>query len=118
MDIWADTERSLAKLNEELARSGDPARVRYFVIQPDPDWDGELVTAIWALPPPVRRREVWSVRKRLNYERMLEHRLVGVDRLVGVVATSSLFRTEKKASKAYRNAQPVPETADGVRDSR
>ena len=38
MDLWNETEQNLVELNTELSRSGDPARIRYMVIQPDPDW--------------------------------------------------------------------------------
>ena len=42
MDLWDETERNLVELNAELSRSGDPARVRYMVIQPDPDLGGRV----------------------------------------------------------------------------
>ena len=113
MDVWTDTELSLIALNKELARSGDPARVRYFVIQPDPDWDGELVTAIWTVPS-CEPSDGWSERQWMNYEDMLSRRLLKVDRVDGVVATSSLFRTAKTAASAYRNARPVSETPDAI----
>ena len=51
MDLWDETERNLVELNAELSRSGDSARVRYMVIQPDPglgwrvDGDDGLGTA-------------------------------------------------------------------------
>ena len=114
MDVWTDTELSLIALNKELARSGDPARVRYFVIQPDPGWDGELVTAIWALPPLERRREAWSERQSMKYEQMLKKWLLKVDRVAGVVSTSCVFRTAQTAASAYRNARPVPETPEAL----
>ena len=111
MDVWTDTELSLIALNKELARSGDPARVRYFVIQPDPDWDGELVTAIWTVPS-CEPSDGWSERQWMNYEDMLSRRLLKVDRVDGVVATSCVFRTAQTAASAYRDARHVPETPD------
>lgn len=111
MDVWEETERSLVELNEELSRSGDPARIRYFVIQPDPDWDADWVKAVWELPPPGRGRK-WQLDQLMDYERMLE------DRLGRTITTSSLFRTAKNVAKAYRNARPVPEAADTALESR
>lgn len=111
MDVWEETERSLVELNEELSRSGDPARIRYFVIQPDPDWDADWVTAVWELPPPGRGRE-WQLDQLMDYERMVE------DRLGRTITTSSLFRTAKNVAEAYRNARPVPEAADTASESR
>ena len=104
MDVWEETERSLVELNQELSRRGDPARIRYFVIQPDPDWDADWVKAVWELPPPGRGRK-WQLDQLMDYERMLE------DRLGKTITTSSLFRTAKNVAKAYRNARPVPEAA-------
>ena len=113
MDLWDETERNLVELNAELSRSGESARVRYMVIQPDPDWDGEwMVTTVWELPPPDPGREVWPHHKLMDYEQML------ADRLVGVASTSCLFRTAKTVAKAFRNARAVPESADKVPESR
>lgn len=113
MDLWDDTERNLVELNTELSRNGDPARIRYMVIQPDPDWVDEwMVTTVWELPPPDTGREVWPDQKLVGYEQML------VDRLAGVASTSCLFRTAKTVSKAFRNARPVPEIADRIPEGR
>ena len=112
MDLWNETERNLVELNTELSRTGDPARIRYMVIQPDPDWADEwMVTTVWELPPPDPGREVWPDHKLMGYEQML------ADRLAGVGSTSCLFRTAKTVSKAFRNARVVPE-ADRVPEGR
>ena len=111
MNIWEETERSLVELNQELSRRGDPARVRYFVIRPDPDWDADWVKAVWELPPPGRGRK-WQMDKLKGYRRMLE------DRLGRTITTSCVFRTAKTVAEAYRNARPVPEDADTVSASR
>ena len=113
MDLWNETERNLVELNTELSRSGDPARIRYMVIQPDPDWEGEwIVTTVWELPPPDPGREVWPHHKLMGYEQML------ADRLVGVASTSCLFRTAKTVARAFRNARAVPESAAIAPESR
>ena len=111
MNVWEETERSLVELNEELSRRGDPARVRYFVIQPDPDWDADWVKAVWELPPPGRGCK-WPRHKLTGYRRMLE------DRLGRTITTSCVFRTAKNVAEAYRNARPVPEAADTTSESR
>ena len=113
MDLWNDTERNLVELNAELSRSGDPARIRYMVIQPDPDWAAEwMVTTVWELPPPDPGREVWPDHMLMGYEQML------ADRLDGVASTSCVFRTAKTVSKAFRNARPVPDAAERVPEGR
>ena len=113
MDLWNDTERSLAELNTELSHSDDPARIRFMVVQPDPDWDGEWVlTTIWELPSPGRGGESWPDDRLMKYEQMV------ADRFAGIASTSCLFRTKKTVARAYRNAQPVAEAADSVPKSR
>lgn len=107
MDLWNDTERSLAELNTELSRSDDPARIRFMVVQPDPDWDGEWVlTTVWELPAPDHGGEMWPEDRLMKYEQMV------ADRFIGIASTSCLFRTAKTVAKAYRNARPVAEAAD------
>ena len=113
MDLWNETERNLVELNTELSRRGDPARIRYMVIQPDPDWGNEwMVTTVWELPPPDPGREVWPDHELMGYEQML------ADRLAGVASTSCLFRTAKTVAKAFRNARAVPEAADRIPENR
>lgn len=114
MSMWDETERSLAKLNEELARRGDPARIRYYVMRPDPDWDGGWLTAVWELPPPEHEREAWPEGKLMDYEQMLADRVVREDQVAGVVSTSSLFRTASNVARAFSDAIPVPGAADPV----
>ena len=113
MDLWNDTERNLIELNSELAGSGDPARIRYMVIQPDPDWVDEwMVTTVWELPGPDAGHEVWPDDRLMGYEQML------ADRLGGVASTSCLFRTAKTVAKAFRGARPVPEASERVPEGR
>lgn len=114
MDLWADTERSLVELNKELARRGDPARVRYYVMRPDPEWDGGWLTAVWELPPRPPGQETWPEHVRMNYEQMLADRVVREDQVAGVVSTSSLFRTAEDVATAFSDAIPVPGAADPV----
>lgn len=114
MSMWDETERSLARLNIDMARSGDPGRIRYYVIRPDPDWDGGWLTAVWELPPPAPGQETWPERMLMDYERMLADRVVREDRVEGVVSTSSLFRTSEDVATAFSDAIPVPEAADRI----
>ena len=79
MDLWNDTERSLAELNTELSRSDDPARIRFMVVQPDPDWDGEWVlTTIWELPSPGHGGESGRTTGLMKYEQMVADRFAGI----------------------------------------
>lgn len=51
MNLYEFTRKSFEELNAALCSEGDVARVRYFWIEPDFDFDDEwMIFVIWELP--------------------------------------------------------------------
>lgn len=99
--------RNLANLNIELREEGNPARVRFASIEPDPDFAGEwLVLVTWQLPDPASSDRGWPLTQLDEYCELVADRLIGL-----VASTECLFRTESELRSDARLGVPVAHAA-------
>ena len=77
MGLRQKRERILIQINDELARMGDPARIRYLRIIPTPgDLDGWAALPVVELPPDGDRRDGWPLEKLNRYRDMVADRFI------------------------------------------
>ncbi len=109
MDLWEQSERILIRINEDLARTGDPARIRYFRIIADPyDLDGWVVLPVVELPLTGDGDEGWPREEMFRYRNMVRDRFfaeLGGENLW----VTCLFRSrEELRDPAHRMGAEVP----------
>lgn len=107
MRALQDADLRIAELNRDLAREGDPARVRFMTS--GPSWyendDRWRVLAFWELPEP--EESVWPTETLWRYRHRIQELFEDHD-----VAVESYFRTrEELESGEYHTGWPVPELA-------
>jgi len=91
MEFKEQIQGRLAKINSELATLGDPARIAFVSIEPDPDFDHEwLLLLTWQLPDGGGDGEGWPLEVLDRY-----CDLAG-ERLRDLGSTECLFRTTKE----------------------
>jgi hypothetical protein len=96
---------SLARLNGDLARQGDRARVRHALIESDPYQDDRLlVLATWELPDPFSGAETWPLEELDRYVELTARALEDL-----TPAVECLFRTHDELAGDARLGTPVPE---------
>jgi hypothetical protein len=96
----------LARLNVELAERGDPARVRYVAIQPDPDLDDMwLVIPTFELPDLPPGRNGWPLDDLRSYSRLAWDWL-NQELMVSVYCQ---YRTHKELAADPHLGRSVPE---------
>lgn len=96
----------LADLNTRLRDSGDPARVRFASIEPDPEYDDEtLVLVTWELPPPDPDPDSgWPLEQLDQYCALVTETLEDTD-----VVTECLFRSHAELTKEIQLGERIPE---------
>ncbi len=84
----------LTQLNERLAQVGDPARLRYVLVEDDPHIDGErAVTVTIQLPEPARSA-TWPIKTSDRYRNMLSEHL----KPLPISTVSCMLRTPAKVT--------------------
>ena len=109
MDLWEQSERILIRINEDLARADDPARIRYFRIIAAPyDLDGWVVLPVVELPLAGDGDEGWPLEEMFRYRNMVRARFfteLGGENLWA----TCLFRSpEELRDPAHRMGAKVP----------
>lgn len=106
MEFWDEAIDRLVKLNVELDKRGDPARIRYARFEPDPYLDDEwVVHTVWELPEPDPGDEVWPLKTTSGYRMMLHECF----RDNPWLSASALFRTaDELQDAAHRRGQLIP----------
>lgn len=109
MEFWDEAIDRLVKLNSELANVGDPARVRYARVEPDPYLDNKWVAyTVWELPEPDPGDEVWPLETTSHYRNLL----LSCFRDNPWLSASALFRTAKELQDvAHQRGQRIPASA-------
>ena len=111
---WLDIDRideDMVRLNEQLRRAGDPARIRYTYLEHDPYLEGYWI--VWAtleMPPPDDPDEpdCWLHETHQKYRQILEDFYADEYRIF----TMHEFRTaEELAEPGSARGRPVPEPA-------
>jgi hypothetical protein len=97
----------LATLNKRLSDEGHAAAVRYVAIEPDPDFDDEVLGLVtWELAAPDNPDGAWPLD-------LLDYYCVLVSDLLEdvVPATDCLFRTAEELADDPKVGVPVPAAA-------
>ena len=108
MNLRQKSESLLIRINEELARMGDPAHIRYLRIIPTPgDLDGWVALPVVELPPHGDGHDGWPLDEIYRYRDMVADRFIaefGED-----LWATCLFRTpEELRDPAHQMGAKVP----------
>lgn len=109
MDLWEQSERILIRINEDLAQTDDPARIRYFRIIAAPHAsDVWVVLPVVELPLAGDGDEGWPLEEMSRYRNMVRDRFfaeLGWENLW----VTCLFRSpEELWDPAHRMGTKVP----------
>jgi len=96
---------ALARVNVELAERGEPARVRFASIRPDPYLDDVwLVIATWELPDLAPDQDTWPLDLIEKYDTLTWESLKALE-----VTPLCEYRTRGELADASQLGRPVPE---------